>query len=339
MTVVVKLGSSIVAARRRRAARRRPRRGLRAGRRAGGRRRAGRDGHLRRDRARHASDGAAGAPAGDGRAAGRLRGRPGRPVPRLRGAARRARRAHAAQVLLTASDIAARTNYLNARQTLRRLLEWGVVPVVNENDTTATDEITFGDNDFLAAQVAILLEARLLVLLTDIDGLYTGGPAAGAGRAAGRGGRRTSPSSTGLEIGDRTSPSARAGCAARWRRPRWRAEAGIPAVICNGTAAGTLAAPRAGEPVGTRFAAQGGEGVELQALAQVREADPWPAARRRGRRARPARERLEPAAGRDHRRRGRVRGRRRGRGRQPTGACRQGDRRLLGGRARPGDRA
>ena len=79
-------------------------------------------------------------------------------------------------MLLTASDIAARTNYLNARQTLRRLLEWGVVPVVNENDTTATDEITFGDNDFLAAQVAILLDARLLVLLTDIDGLHSADP-------------------------------------------------------------------------------------------------------------------------------------------------------------------
>src|SRR6478609_6428704 len=82
-----------------------------------------------------------------------------------------------AQVLLTAADIAARTNYLNARQTLRRLVEWGVVPVVNENDTTATDEITFGDNDFLAAQVAILLEARLLVLLTNIDGLLSADPA------------------------------------------------------------------------------------------------------------------------------------------------------------------
>ena len=83
---------------------------------------------------------------------------------------------HAAQVLLTSFDISARTNYLNARQTLRRLLDWRVVPVVNENDTTATDEITFGDNDFLSAQVAILLEARLLVLLTDIDGLHTADP-------------------------------------------------------------------------------------------------------------------------------------------------------------------
>src|SRR5215213_3362270 len=82
----------------------------------------------------------------------------------------------AAQVLLTASDLQMRTHYLNARQTLRRLLEWRVVPVVNENDTTATDEITFGDNDFLAAQVAIMLEARLLVLLTDQSGLYTKDP-------------------------------------------------------------------------------------------------------------------------------------------------------------------
>src|SRR5690242_13201101 len=84
--------------------------------------------------------------------------------------------AKSAQVLLTAADIAARTNYLNARQTLRRLIEWGVVPVVNENDTTATDEISFGDNDFLAAQVAILLDARLLVLLTNVDGLYSRDP-------------------------------------------------------------------------------------------------------------------------------------------------------------------
>src|SRR3954453_22954119 len=82
----------------------------------------------------------------------------------------------AAEVLLTAADIAARTNYLNARRTLRRLLEWGVVPVVNENDTTATDEISFGDNDFLAAQVAILVEADQLVLLTGVDGVSSADP-------------------------------------------------------------------------------------------------------------------------------------------------------------------
>ena len=64
-----------------------------------------------------------------------------------------------AQVLLTFFDMSARTHYLNARQTLRRLLAWDVVPVINENDTTTTDDISFGDNDFLAAQVAILLKA------------------------------------------------------------------------------------------------------------------------------------------------------------------------------------
>src|SRR5437588_6267532 len=82
-----------------------------------------------------------------------------------------------AQVLLTFFDISARMHYLNARQTLRKLLEWRVVPVINENDTTTTDEISFGDNDFLAAQVAILLGAQLLVLLTEAGGLYTADPA------------------------------------------------------------------------------------------------------------------------------------------------------------------
>jgi glutamate 5-kinase len=81
-----------------------------------------------------------------------------------------------AQVLLTFFDMSARTHYLNARQTLRRLLAWDVVPVINENDTTTTDEISFGDNDFLAAQVAILLQAEELLLFTDTDGLYTADP-------------------------------------------------------------------------------------------------------------------------------------------------------------------
>ena len=81
-----------------------------------------------------------------------------------------------AQILLTFFDMSARTHYLNARRTLRTLLGWRVVPVINENDTTTTDEISFGDNDFLAAQVAVLLGAELLVLLTDTDGLYTANP-------------------------------------------------------------------------------------------------------------------------------------------------------------------
>ena len=81
-----------------------------------------------------------------------------------------------AQVLLTFFDMSARTHYLNARQTLTTLLDWRVLPVINENDTTATDEISFGDNDFLAAQVAVLVGAEELVLMTDIDGLFTADP-------------------------------------------------------------------------------------------------------------------------------------------------------------------
>jgi len=164
----------------------------------------------------------------------------------------------AAQVLLTAPDIAARSNYLNARQTLRRLVEWGVVPVVNENDTTATDEISFGDNDFLAAQVAILLDARLLVLLSDVDGLHSADP-------------RTDPGAEpialvddfskleGLEIGDRTSAFGSGGMRSKVAAAEMAAEAGIPAVICNGTTTETLGAAAGGEPVGTRFSAQPGK--------------------------------------------------------------------------------
>ena len=81
-----------------------------------------------------------------------------------------------AQVLLTFFDMSARTHYLNARRTLQALLEWRIVPVINENDTTTTDEISFGDNDFLAAQVAVLLQARLLVLLTDTAGVFDADP-------------------------------------------------------------------------------------------------------------------------------------------------------------------
>ena len=81
-----------------------------------------------------------------------------------------------AQVLLTFFDMSARTHYVNARRTLRKLLDWRIVPVINENDTTTTDAVSFGDNDFLAAQVAVLVGAELLVLLTDTGGLYTADP-------------------------------------------------------------------------------------------------------------------------------------------------------------------
>lgn len=164
----------------------------------------------------------------------------------------------AAQVLLTAADIAARTNYINARQTLRRLIDWRVVPVVNENDTTATDEITFGDNDFLAAQVAILLDVRLLVLLSDIDGLHSRDP-----RADPEAELIPEVSDFGalasMEIGDRTSAFGSGGMRSKVAAAEMASEAGIQTVICNGTVGGTLARAASGKAVGTRFAPRAGK--------------------------------------------------------------------------------
>ena len=83
------------------------------------------------------------------------------------------------QVLLTLDDVTRRSHYRNAHQTFAKLLELGVLPIVNENDTVATTEIRFGDNDRLAALVAHLVHADLLLLLSDVDGLYDGNPASG----------------------------------------------------------------------------------------------------------------------------------------------------------------
>jgi glutamate 5-kinase len=160
-----------------------------------------------------------------------------------------------AQVLLTFFDMSARTHYLNARQTLRRLLEWRVVPVINENDTTTTDEISFGDNDFLAAQVAILIGADRLVLLTDTDGLFTADP-------------REDPDAElveevadfeglgALDIGHTTSPLGSGGMRSKVVAAEMATAAGIPAAICNGLRPGALERVLAGEPEGTRFPAR-----------------------------------------------------------------------------------
>jgi glutamate 5-kinase len=164
-----------------------------------------------------------------------------------------ARGLHAAQVLLTSFDMSVRMHYLNARQTLRRLLAWRAVPVINENDTTATDEITFGDNDFLSAQVAILLEARLLVLLTDTAGLHTRDPDADTSATL----VETVDDFSELrryEIGDRTSAFGSGGMRSKVAAAEMASAAGIRVVICDGTVGGTLAAAAGGDPVGTRFA-------------------------------------------------------------------------------------
>src|SRR6266853_2656888 len=83
----------------------------------------------------------------------------------------------AGQILVTLQDTEERRRYLNARSTIAKLLEWRAVPVINENDTVATNEIRYGDNDRLAARVATMVSADLLVLLSDVDGLYDGPPA------------------------------------------------------------------------------------------------------------------------------------------------------------------
>jgi glutamate 5-kinase len=162
------------------------------------------------------------------------------------------REVRAGQVLLTSFDLSVRMHYLNARQALRRLLEWRAVPVVNENDTTATDEITFGDNDFLSAQVAILLEARLLVLLTDTAGLHTADPRRDPGaRLIERVDDFAELAE--YEIGDRTSAFGSGGMRSKVAAAEMASAAGIPVVICDGTKAGSLAAVAAGNAVGTSF--------------------------------------------------------------------------------------
>ena len=159
--------------------------------------------------------------------------------------------AEAAQVLLTFLDISARDQYVNARRTLEKLLEWQVVPVINENDTTATDEITFGDNDILAAQVAILMSADLLVVLSDVDGLFTADPARDADASLVREVNDLAELRD-YEIGMSSSHVGSGGMRSKVLCAEMATSAGIPVVICNGTQAGTLSHAVAADPVGTR---------------------------------------------------------------------------------------
>jgi glutamate 5-kinase len=174
------------------------------------------------------------------------------------------------QVLLSADDLMRRTHYRNAQRTLDRLLELGVLPVVNENDTVATDEIRFGDNDRLAALVAHVTRARALVLLSDVDGLYDGDPRRGAARRiaevrgqadlegislgrglkAGQGASRNSPGAS------RNSPGAPGigGMATKVEAAMIASAAGIPTVVADAVSA---AAALTGDPVGTYFAGHG----------------------------------------------------------------------------------
>jgi glutamate 5-kinase len=156
------------------------------------------------------------------------------------------------QVLLTAQDIGDRVRYLNARNTLRTLLELSVLPIVNENDTVAVEEIKVGDNDNLSALVASLIDADLLVLLTDVDGLYTADPATAADA------RKIDTVDAVTDeivklVWDREGRVSIGGMATKLEAAQKAAASGIPMVIASGRQEGALARLLAGEPVGTYF--------------------------------------------------------------------------------------
>jgi len=165
---------------------------------------------------------------------------------------------HAAQILLTADDMENRTRYLNARNTIRALLHYGAVPIINENDTVAVDELqmSFGDNDRLAAIVTNLIQAPLLVLLSDVDGLYDGDPSDSRSRLI--------PTVKRLDLSvfdlvrDRATGLSRGGMASKLRAAQQATLAGENVIIASGRKPGILAAILGGQPVGTLVLAQGG---------------------------------------------------------------------------------
>ncbi len=152
----------------------------------------------------------------------------------------------AAQILLTSAEIGDRRAYVNVRNALAALFALGAVPIVNENDATATDEISFGDNDALAAQVAVLLQARLLVLLTSVPGVLAEGVVIEDGAAA-----RSAVFGPG-------SPLGRGGMESKVAAAELAAGAGIATVIADGARAGAVTEAVAGRAAGTRFTAAPG---------------------------------------------------------------------------------
>ena len=165
--------------------------------------------------------------------------------------------ANTAQILLTAGDFDNRARYLNVRNTILTLFEWGVLPIINENDTVSVAEIKFGDNDHLAAMVTNLLQAPLLILLTVVDGLYVADP-------------RSDPAAQKLDTvplidgavmdlaGASTSTLGTGGMRSKLRAARLATAAGESVIMANGMAPGILDAVFAAEPVGTLFLPHGG---------------------------------------------------------------------------------
>ncbi len=144
-----------------------------------------------------------------------------------------------AQVLLTHEDLANRTRYLNAKHTLKTLLDWNIIPIVNENDTVAVDEMKFGDNDQLSALVATLMEMDLLVILSDVDGVFDRDPRSSEDA-------RLIPVVTDLAAAKKaaqdTRPSdlGRGGMFSKLCAAEQASHAGIPTIIANGRERGVL---------------------------------------------------------------------------------------------------
>ena len=164
---------------------------------------------------------------------------------------------HAAQVLLTADDLNDRTRYLNARNTLRAILELDALPIINENDTVSVDELqtTFGDNDRLAAMVTNLLRAPLLVLLSDVEGLYDRDPSDPDAKVI--------PTVMNLDesirslVCDKKNGRSKGGMTSKLEAARMTTTAGENVIIARGTRRNVLTDIMAGEPIGTLFVAKG----------------------------------------------------------------------------------
>ena len=155
-----------------------------------------------------------------------------------------------AQVLLTHADMADRQRYLNARSTLRALLELGVIPVINENDTVVTDEIKLGDNDTLGAMVANLVEADALVILTDQPGLFDADPRRVATAKLVREGAAGDPALEAM-AGGTASELAKGGMLTKVLAAKRAARSGAHTVVASGREGDVLVRLAAGEPIGT----------------------------------------------------------------------------------------
>ncbi len=160
------------------------------------------------------------------------------------------------QLLLTAGDFDSRARYLNVRNTIRTLFEYNCLPVINENDTVSVAEIKFGDNDHLAAMVANLIHAPLLVLLTNVDGLFTADPRVDASAQLVSAVPRIDRGVTEMAAATRSTLGT-GGMRSKLRAARIAAAAGGAVVMANGSVDGILDRVFAGEPVGTLFLPHG----------------------------------------------------------------------------------